>query len=148
MADQPAAGFPDYFSLFQSLFAPGGSAQSASASMMAMLDPKELERKISETETVLAWLKTTTSVVEISVQTMKQQHALLTTMAAQRAMPESAPKTEQPGMDQLVSAMNPANWALQMMQASAPKAEEPANTKRHQRVHPKPKKAAARRGKI
>jgi hypothetical protein len=75
-------GAPDYLALFQSMFTPGGAPPAANApSMFAMLDPKELERKIGELETVLSWLKATTGMIELSLQTMKYQQSLLNSLA-------------------------------------------------------------------
>ena len=114
----PAPGAPDYFALFQSMFTPGGATPAPSAApMFAMLDPKELERKISELETVLSWLKATTGMIEMSLQTMKYQQSLLKSLADTNA--PQAPAAQQPGMDELAKmagAMNPALWAFNMMQ--------------------------------
>lgn len=117
----PPPGAPDYFALFQSMFTPGGTAPapaSVSPPMFAMLDPKELERKISELETVLAWLKATTGMIEMSLQTMKYQQSLLASFADGKSQQDEAVK--QPDMEELAkmaSAMNPALWAFNMMQA-------------------------------
>jgi hypothetical protein len=117
----PPPGAPDYFALFQSMFTPGGATPAAPASytppMLAMLDPKELERKIGELETVLSWLKATTGMIEMSIQTMKYQHSLLNSLADSNT--PSAPPAQQPTMEELAKmagAMNPALWAFNMMQ--------------------------------
>ena len=92
-------------------------------SMFAMLDPKELERKIGELETVLAWLKGTTGVIEMSLQTMKYQQSLLNSLAENKPAP--APAAQAPTMEELAKmagTMNPALWAFNMMQqAESPK---------------------------
>ncbi len=128
----PPPGAPDYFALFQSMFTPAGAAPATSAPpMFAMLDPKELERKISELETVLAWLKATTGMIEMSLQTMKYQQSLLESFADAKASPAEAAK--QPDMEELAKmagAMNPALWAFNMMQA--PQADAHANKKADQ----------------
>jgi hypothetical protein len=131
----PPAGAPDYFALFQSMFAPPaamGAPSAAAPNMFAMLDPKELEKKISELETVLSWLKATTGMVEMSIETMKYQQSVLTSFAAATA-PKPAvadPTTTPPNMEDLAKmagAMNPAMWALSMMQqAPAAKAGKQA----------------------
>ena len=118
----PPPGAPDYFALFQSMFTPGGAAPAAAAPpMFAMLDPKELERKINELETVLAWLKATTGMIEISLSTMKYQQSVMANFAdsgAKQAKPlTDVPK--QPDMEEfakMAGAMNPALWAFNMMQ--------------------------------
>lgn len=111
-------GAPDYFALFQSMFTPPGTAAAAHTSpMLAMLDPKELERKIGELETVLSWLKGTTGMIEMSLQTMKYQLSLLNSLADSNA--PQAHQAQQPNMEELAKlagAMNPALWAFNMMQ--------------------------------
>lgn len=125
----PAA--PDYFALFQSMFTPPGSASAAHAPpMFAMLDPKELERKIGELETVHAWLNATAGMIEMSLQTMKYQQSLLSSFADNNA--RQAPAAQAPNMEALAKmagVMNPAWWAFNMMQPSeAPKAEKKPST--------------------
>jgi hypothetical protein len=116
----PTPGVPDYFALFQSMFTPGGAGPAAhSPSMFAMLDPKELERKIGELETVLSWLKATTGMIEMSLQTMKYQQTMLNSLAETNT--RQAPTAQPPNMDELAKmagAMNPALWAFNMMQPS------------------------------
>ena len=118
----PPPGAPDYFALFQSMFTPGGATSPAQSPttppMFAMLDPKELERKIGELETVLSWLKATTGMIEMSLQTMKYQQSLLNSLADSKA--RQSPPAQQPNMEDLAKmagAMNPALWAFNMMQA-------------------------------
>jgi hypothetical protein len=126
----PPPGAPDYFALFQSMFTPPGTTPAAPVSpatpMFAMLDPNELARKIGELETVLAWLKATTGMIELSLQTMKYQQSLLNTFADSKAA-QPAP-AQQPNMEELAKmagAMNPALWAFNMMQqADPPKADK------------------------
>ena len=120
----PPPGAPDYFALFQSMFTPGGATPAAhTPPMFPMLDPKELERKIGELETVLAWLKATTGMIELSLQTMKYKQSVLNTFADNKA--PQTPAAQQPNMDELAKmagAMNPALWAFNMMQQpDAPK---------------------------
>lgn len=128
----PPPGAPDYFALFQSMFTPGGTPPVAPSPhmppMFAMLDPKELERKIGELETVLAWLKATTGMIEMSLQTMKYQQSLLNSLAEHKS--PQAPVAQAPNMEELAKmagAMNPALWAFNMMQpGEAPKAAKKA----------------------
>lgn len=127
MSNTPPAGLPDYFAMFQSMFAPAANAQqSAAANPFAMLDPKELERKIGETETVLAWLKGTTGMIEMSLQTMKYQQSLLATFAEHGKSPEPASSPDMEQLAKMAGAMNPAVWALNMMQAAPAPAAAPA----------------------
>jgi hypothetical protein len=124
----PPPGAPDYFALFQSMFTPPGTTPAAPAStaspMFAMLDPKELERKIGELETVLSWLKATTGMIELSLQTMRYQQSLLNTFADKKAaQPAQAQAPNMEELTKMAGAMNPALWAFNMMQPpDAPKA--------------------------
>jgi peptidoglycan hydrolase CwlO-like protein len=132
MSNLPAGGLPDYFAMFQSMFAPAANAQQqAAANPFAMLDPKELERKISETETVLAWLKGTTGMIEMSLQTMRYQQSLLASFADNRKQSESAAQPNMEELAKMAGAMNPAMWAFNLMQTppaapAAPKAKAAA----------------------
>ncbi|MEO8101810.1 MAG: PhaM family polyhydroxyalkanoate granule multifunctional regulatory protein [Betaproteobacteria bacterium] len=142
----PPPGAPDYFALFQSMFTPGGASPAAPSphmpSMFAMLDPKELERKIGELETVLAWLKATTGMIEMSLQTMKYQQSLLNSLAEQKSPQASA--AQPPNMEELAKmagAMNPALWAFNMMQPG----EAPKAAKQTPKVAPRAATKKARR---
>ncbi len=150
-SDKPASGmassFPNYFELFQNIASPfmansaNNPASNAAAMMMATLDPKEIERKTRELETVLMWLKAQVGVVEMSIKTLEYQKDFLTKMAANpmpMLMPESmAPpsarsadadvklseeaqeKIQPPDLAQLAktaAAMNPALWAWNLLQ--------------------------------
>ena len=122
----PPPGAPDYVALFQSMFTPGAAPSAAQTpSMFAMLDPKELERKIGELETVLTWLKATTGMIEVSLQTMRYQLSMLGSLAESKAPPASP--AQQPNMEEfakMAGAMNPALWAFNMMEP--PKASKRA----------------------
>ena len=114
---------PDYFALFQSMLNPAAANPGAAApSMFAMLDPKEIERKISELETVLTWLKGTVGMVELSLQTLKYQQSVLASMgkasnSAQAGAADAAPNRE--ALANSGSAINPAMWAWNMLQQPA-----------------------------
>ena len=123
----PPAGAPDYFALFQSMFTPSGATPApAVAPMFAMLDPKELERKINELETVLSWLKATTGLTEMSLQTMKYQQSLLASFTDNTSKPATlAKQSELEEFAKIAGAMNPALWAFNMMQAPQLDAKPP-----------------------
>ena len=118
-------GAPDYFAMFQSMFTPQGAApqqsgQHGASQMFAMLDPKELERKIGELETVLTWLKATTGMIEVSLQTMRYQQSVLASFGDKVAGSAKPAQPKQPDMEEfakMAGAMNPALWAFNMMQA-------------------------------
>ena len=139
MSVQPP-GAPDYFALFQSMFTPAGAASPATApNPFAMLDPKELEKKIGELETVLAWLKATAGMIEMSIETMKYQQSLLKSFAGKHSdeTPAAAAPTIQ-DLGKMAEAMNPAIWAMNMMQAQA---ESPAPKTGKKPIAKKPRAA-------
>lgn len=110
---------PDYFALFQSMFSPASPAPAATPNLFGMLDPKELERKIGEMETVLAWLKTTTGMLETSLQAMRYQQSVLASLARSTEPPATAaPAPENQDLAKFAEAMNPAVWAFNMMQSA------------------------------
>jgi hypothetical protein len=139
-ADKPessaASAFPNYFELFQNIASPfmasGGNnpTSNAAAMMMATLDPKEIERKIRELETVLMWLKAQVGVVEMSIKTLEYQKTFLTQMAATPTA-GSTEKVDAPDLAELAktaAAMNPALWAWNLMQQpAAAKADVPSS---------------------
>jgi hypothetical protein len=113
---------PDYFALFQSMLNPAAANTGAAApSMFAMLDPKEIERKISELETVLTWLKGTVGMVELSLQTLKYQQSVLASLgdASKRIETDAAMAPDIEALAKGNAANNPAMWAWNMMQKSA-----------------------------
>ena len=115
---------------------PAGAIPGAAVpSMFAMLDPKEVERKINELETVLTWLKGTVGMVELSLQTLKYQQSVLASMGEASKNAQSENVAGVPDMEKLAlgnAAMNPALWAWNMMQQAVPdtsKPEAPAKKK-------------------
>lgn len=145
MSVQPP-GAPDYFALFQSMFTPTSAVRPAAApNPFAMLDQTELEKKVGELETVLSWLRATTGMIEVSIETMKYQQSLLKSFAGKPA--EESPAATTPTMQELgkmAEAMNPALWAMNMMQApaepSAPKTAKKTATKKPRAVEKKPRR--------
>ena len=126
---------PDYFALFQSMLNPAAAnAGAAAPSMFAMLDPKEIERKISELETVLTWLKGTVGMVEMSLQTLKYQQSMLASMGDASKNVQADASATAPSFEALAksaAAVNPAMWAWNMMQQpGAESASKPASTPR------------------
>lgn len=119
-ADSPT---PDYFALFQSMLNPAGIIPGVAApSMFAMLDPKEVERKISELETVLTWLKGTVGMVELSLQTLKYQQTVLSSMGDASKSAQAGATAASSDLEALAkgsAAINPAMWAWNMMQQQA-----------------------------
>jgi hypothetical protein len=113
---------PDYFAMFQSMLNPAAANPGAvTPSMFAMLDPKEIERKIGELETVLTWLKGSVGMIELSLQTLKYQQSVLATLAeaGQKTKPDAVATPDLEALAKSAAANNPAMWAWNMMQQSA-----------------------------
>ena len=123
MTNPASSPIPDYFALFQSMLNPAAANPSAAApSMFAMLDPKEIERKISELETVLTWLKGTVGMVELSLQTLKYQQSALASFGEASKSVQAGATDAAPNLEALAksgAAINPAMWAWNMMQQPA-----------------------------
>ena len=99
----------------------GGSnpASNAAAMMLATMDPKEIERKARELETVLMWLKAQVGLVEMSIQTLEYQKTFLSKMAANPDASAAGTKDgalDLAGVAKAAAAMNPALWAWNLMQ--------------------------------
>ena len=123
MTTPPSSPLPDYFAMFQSMLNPAAANPAAAApSMFAMLDPKEIERKISELETVLTWLKGSVGMVEISLQTLKYQQSVLATFGEAGKNLQTDATAAPPNLEALAksaAASNPAMWAWNLMQQPA-----------------------------
>lgn len=133
MTNPASSPIPDYFALFQSMLNPAAANPSAAApSMFAMLDPKEIERKISELETVLTWLKGTVGMVELSLQTLKYQQSALASFGEASKSVQAGATDAAPNLEALAksgAAINPAMWAWNMMQQpAATDSRKPATT--------------------
>ena len=146
--DKASPQLPNYFELFQNILNPfmtnpahagEGMANNAAVMMMASLDPKEIARKKQELETVLMWLKAQVGVVELSIKTLEYQHSLAEQFAsisasvqpdADHKKHEEPTKNPVPNLDELTklaSEMNPAAWAMKMMQQTQ-QTGEPSST--------------------
>ena len=123
MTNPASSPIPDYFALFQSMLNPAGVNPGAAAPpMFAMLDPKEIERKISELETVVTWLKGTVGMVELSLQTLKYQQTALASLNEASRSVQAGANDAAPNFEALAksgAAINPALWAWNMMQQTA-----------------------------
>ncbi|MBL8512124.1 MAG: hypothetical protein JNM52_10835 [Betaproteobacteria bacterium] len=133
MSDKPAAGgLPNYFELFQNLAGP--FAANPAAALFPTLDPKEIERKRKELQTVLLCLKAQVGMVELSIQTLEYQQNLLaqataktTAQAAPSPLGQSIPDADTIAK---MAAMNPALWAWNLMQQPAASPEKPTKKTR------------------
>jgi hypothetical protein len=96
----------EMFDLWQKMVNPG--AYPLQSLMFPVLDPKEIERKIAELETVEHWLKANLNMLQLTIKSLEYQRALLEggEKAAAAMQGEAAASPEAP---------NPALWAWNMM---------------------------------
>lgn len=141
MSDKsPMSSLPNYFELLQNMVSP--FAANPVATLFPTLDPKEIERKRQELQTVLLWLKAQVGMVELSIQTLEYQQNLIAQATAKTTTPAATPNTTQstpnpamssiPGSEDIakMAAMNPALWAWNLMQQPAANPEKPAKKPR------------------
>jgi hypothetical protein len=95
----------EMFDLWQKMVNPG--AYPLQSLMFPVLDPKEIERKIAELETVEHWLKANLTMLQLSIKSLEYQRAMLEggekAAAALKGEGGAAPPP------------NPAMWAWNMM---------------------------------
>jgi len=106
----------EMFDLWQKMVNPG--AYPLQSLMFPVLDPKELDKKIAELETVEHWLKANLSMLQLTIKSLDFQKQLLEGgEAAKDAMDRGAGAGDMP---------NPAMWAWNMMaEATKPAAAAP-----------------------
>ena len=100
----------DYFELMQKMANPAG--YPFQSLMFPVLDAKEIDKKISELENVEHWLNANLGLLQLSIKTLQYQKALLTPSNDKNAK-AAADSLNAPTWDEAM--MNPALWALQMM---------------------------------
>jgi len=95
----------DMFDLWQKMVNPGG--YPVQSLMFPVLDPKEIDKKIAELETVEHWLKANMNMLQLSIKSLEYQKAMLKGgERVKAAMSEAGEGGEMP---------NPALWAWNMM---------------------------------
>jgi hypothetical protein len=124
----------EMFDLWQKMVNPG--AYPLQSLMFPVLDPKELEKKIAELETVEHWLKANLNMLQLSIKSLEYQRAMLKGGEKMRAAMskdsgDSAAEAPDP------ATPNPAMWAWNMMAQAGKDAMEQAARP------PKPKKKKA-----
>ena len=123
-------GPQEMFDLWQKMVNPGAMPTQ---SFFPLLDVKEVEKKISELETVENWLKASLNMLQLTIKSLEYQRAMLKPgEKARAAMQENGDVDE---------AANPAMWAWNMMAQAGKKASDSANEMMQPR---KPGKAKAR----
>ncbi len=125
----------DMFDMWQKMVNPG--AYPLQSLMFPVLDPKELEKKISELEVVEHWLKANLNMLQLTIKSLQYQRAML--RGGEKFQEEMASSNEAnrkaaapPGEDAAPSD-NPAMWAWNMMARAgepAGKRAAPAKKKR------------------
>jgi hypothetical protein len=98
----------DVFDMWQKMVNPG--AYPLQSLMFPVLDPKEIQKKIAELETVEHWLKANVNMLRLTVQSLQYQLAMLKGGEKARDMLASG---EAPQQGEEVP--NPAAWAWKMM---------------------------------
>ena len=109
----------EMFDLWQKMVNPG--AYPLQSLMFPVLDPKELDKKISELEVVEHWLKANLNMLQLSIKSLEFQKGMLRGgEKAREAMGQGADAGE--GED----LPNPAMWAWNMMAQAGKDAMETA----------------------
>ena len=123
-------GPQEMFDLWQKMMNPGAMP---SQSFFPMLDVKEVEKKISELETVEHWLKANLNMLQLTIKSLEYQRAMLKPGEKARAAMRESDDADDPA--------NPAMWAWNMMAQAGKKASDAAN---EMMTPPKPTKGKAR----
>jgi hypothetical protein len=124
----------EMFDLWQKMVNPG--AYPLQSLMFPVLDPKELEKKISELEVVEHWLRANLNMLQLSIRSLEYQRALL--KGGEKAKAALDPAGMKPGAEGEVP--NPAMWAWNMMAQAGKQASDAA-----QMMQPKPRPARRKR---
>jgi hypothetical protein len=103
----------EMFDLWQKMVNPGG--YPLQSLMFPVLDPKEIDKKISELETVEHWLKANLNMLQVSIKSLEYQKAMLKGGERVKAAMEQGDEGE---------AANPAMWAWNMMAQASKDAME------------------------
>ena len=110
----------EMFDLWQKMVNPG--AYPLQSLMFPVLDPKELDRKITELEVVEHWLKANVNMVALTIKSLQFQRDMI--KGGEKVMKDAEAAGEVP---------NPAMWAWNMMaeatKGSAPPEETPPRKK-------------------
>jgi hypothetical protein len=104
----------EMFDLWQKMVNPGG--YPLQSLMFPVPDVKELDKKISELETVEHWLRANLNMLQMTIKTLQYQKDLL--QPGERARASAAAPSVEDAM------ANPAMWAWEMMQKGAQSATD------------------------
>lgn len=127
----------EMFDLWQKMVNPG--AYPLQSLMFPVLDPKELEKKLSELEVVEHWLRANLNMLQLTIKNLEYQRALLKGGEKARAAMSQASGGDPTDAE----AQNPAVWAWNMMAQAGRQATDAAQ----EMMKPKAAKPARKRGK-
>jgi len=115
----------EMFDLWQKMVNPG--AYPLQSLMFPVLDPKELEKKIAELQTVEHWLRANVNMLQLTIKSLEYQRAMVKggekfqeTLREGQAAKGEAPPAEG------AESPNPAMWAWDMMARAGKEAMESA----------------------
>jgi hypothetical protein len=100
----------EMFDMWQKMVNPG--AYPLQSLMFPVLDPEEIEKKISELEVVEHWLKANLNMLGLTIKSLQYQRAML--KGGEKFREELAAGGEAQGAPE-AGADNPAMWAWNMM---------------------------------
>jgi hypothetical protein len=104
----------EMFDLWQKMVNPGG--YPLQSLMFPVLDPKEIERRIGELQTVEQWLRANLNMLQMSIKSLEYQRALLKGGEKfQQKMRESREGQGAGAQEGAAPPPNPAMWAWDMM---------------------------------
>ena len=101
----------EMFDMWQKMVNPG--AYPLQSLMFPVLDPEEIEKKISELEVVEHWLKANLNMLGLTIKSLQYQRAML--KGGERFREEMAAGNESKGAAPGPASENPAMWAWNMM---------------------------------
>jgi hypothetical protein len=134
----------EMFELWQKMVNPG--AYPLQSLMFPVLDAKEIEKKIAELEVVEHWLRANVNMVQLSVQSLQYQLALLKggEKFQQELQGGAAPEARVPELEE---TNNPALWAWNMMANAGKGMMEGAAKAAQEAQREAPRAAAPRKAK-
>jgi hypothetical protein len=121
----------DMFDMWQKMVNPG--AYPLQSLMFPVLDPKELERKVSELEAVEHWLKANLGMLQLTIKSLQYQRAMLKggeKFQEEMAAGNEANKPVPEASAQEAPPDNPAMWAWNMMARAGAKPAKPSAAKK------------------
>ena len=126
----------DMFDLWQKMVNP--SAYPLQSFMFPAPDPKEIEKKIQELETVEHWLKANVNMIQLTVRTLRYQLAML--KGGEKAM-ESLAESAKARKEKAPEEPDPALWAWNLMsQAVKGFGAEPEDSAAPEAAKPRPRR--------